>query len=337
MWTRRSFLTTASAALAVGCSSPRSGIQWATQLNWLHDPTFVAHYRLAASDPRFPVREGGPTVFPLQSVAGGLSKAAICGIDIFLKHLAERLAARERPSLRAIFCDFQRNPVGWVLHPDAAAALGLPLTAYASGDPSARALLFDRLREGRLRLGDKVGTETTSILRAWTRRVGLEGRARVTPVGFDASIVLGAPALLFPVYLNEEPFRLEEQIGQPLLIVDPVVDGIVLYGNIVVSDDGDADVNDYIRGLRAAWEWSRDNPRPAADLVAGYYKAVGGSALQRQIQKTVEFASGATFGEFDLSPNGRLAQTVDILKLGGTLPSTLDLNMVSEFFRVGNA
>ena len=65
--------------------------------------------------------------------------------------------------------------------------------------------------------------------------------------------------MLFPVYLNEEPFKLGEKLGQDVLIVDPSFDGVKLYGNILVAKrsliEQEKDlISNYISQLRAAYK-----------------------------------------------------------------------------------
>lgn len=313
MLSRRSVLIGSSLLAIVGCSGKRNpAAPFSTQLNWLHDPTFAAHYRLADWDKRYSFKEGGPSVFPIQAVAGRLVDAAICGFDIFAKFVA----GKPESDLRAVFCDFQRNPVGWVLHPQAATAVGIDIAAYDNGDLDERNKLLRAIQRKKLRVGDKVGTETTAILRAWLRKSGLADTASVVPVGFDASLVHSAPPLLFPVYLNEEPFRISEKIGTPLLIVDPVSYGVSMLGNVVVMRADHEMTGPFREGLADAWRWVRGNVDASVTLVSRYYKAVSPQTLKRQIEKTVEFAfqGVSQVGGFDLIQGGRVHRSLEMLQ-----------------------
>lgn len=327
---RRLFLGGAAALPLLGCrQQQRNQAELTTQLNWLHDPTFVAHYRLSQASPRYRNREGGPSVFPIQVVGSGLVDAAVCGFDIFVKYILDSHSRSATP-LRAVFCDFQRNPVGWVLHPRAASQLGIDASAYAAGDPVARQRLLGAIRSRALRVGDKVGTETTSILRTWLSVLGLSDSALVTPVGFDAALVQSAPKLLFPVYLNEEPFRINEAIGGELLVVDPVRDGVAMYGNVVVMREGDPRAAEFCSALADAWHWARDNLNEASRLVGQFYRAVRPETLTLQIGKTVEFAfyGNTPIGTFDLSAGGRVDQSLAMLRRGGSVPAEVNLSAI---------
>lgn len=319
-----------------GCGSGREQRPFATQLNWLHDPTFVAHYRLAAASDRYRNLEGGPNIFPLQNLIAGTADAAICGFDIFAKYLTDGRQGNST-GLRAIFCDFQRNPVGWVLHPEAAARVGVNVSAFNSGDVRARDALLEAIRTRRLRVGDKVGTETTAILRAWLHRLNLAEEARVIPVGFDSSLVESAPPLLFPVYLNEEPFRLEQRLGRDLLKVDPVRDGVALYGNVVVTRTSEPRRDQLRSDLTGAWLWARDHQPDAANLVARYYRSVPIEIVRRQVAKTIEFAFHETqqVGVFDLTEGGRLEQSISILKAASAIPASVTLDQLQPAFDAG--
>jgi hypothetical protein len=328
MFSRRSVLIGGSILAIAGCSGKRdSAAPLSTQLNWLHDPTFAAHYRLADWDKRYSFKEGGPSVFPIQAVANRLVDASICGFDIFAKFVA----GNPDSDLRAVFCDFQRNPVGWILHSRAAAKVGVDVAAYGNGDVEQRNKLLGAIRDKKLRVGDKVGTETTAILRAWLRKTNLSDTASVVPVGFDASLVQDAPPLLFPVYLNEEPFRISEKIG-PLLVVDPVSQGVSMLGNIVVMRGGHDMIGPFREGLADAWRWVRDNVDASVSLVGRYYKAVSPPTLKRQIEKTVEFAfqGGEQVGEFDLARGGRVDRSLEMLHDAQAVPIHMTFEYLSR-------
>ena len=262
--------------------------------------------------------------------------AAVCGFDVFIRYVLEHDA--DAATLRAVFCDFQRNPVGWVLHPSAASQAGIDVDAYNSGDPSARSALLRSIRDRSIRMGDKVGTETTAIMRTWLATVGIGQEALVTPVGFDSAVVLSAPRLLFPVYLNEEPFRIREALGdRDLLVVDPVSDGVALYGNVLVMRADDDRQTEFQVSLADAWMWARNNLQEASELAGRYYRAVQPGTLRRQIEKTIEFAfyGESTIGSFDLSDAGRVDRSLQMLQRSGMVPPNADFRAIKQNFRNG--
>jgi hypothetical protein len=305
------------------------------QLNWFHDPTFAGEYRaVAENDSALVLIEGGVNVNPIQRLRAGLADAAVVGIDIALKAIESDLKSGEASDIRLIFIDFQRNPVGWVLHPRVARTLGLARPNDVTGRQR-NDWLFARFRDRTIRPGDKRGTETSAVWDSWRKKRQLKG-VFVLPVGFDASIVLDAPRLAFPVYLNEEPFKLAERIGEPLIVFDPADDGVALYGNVVITTaavlqrDGRR-INGFASRLGSAWLWVQDHPDSAAMLVRGYYKDVSDSVLIAQIKKTTEFVffETTTPGKVDLAKTGRLDLTIRALQNAATLePNVVSLSSV---------
>jgi len=302
------------------------------QLNWLHDPTFAGEYSLALdSTLGLSIREGGPNIFPVAEVLAGRANLGVVGADIFLQALDKDLQAGKQSNLRCVFVDFQRNPVGWVLHPDAAAKAGLESTNNLT-PAELNQWLFSKFADGTLKPGDKRGTETTAIWIKWKKMHALSEDVKVVPVGFDASIVLSAPMITFPVYLNEEPFKLTEKIGRPVLVFDPAVDEVVLYGNVVITSKEFFDKNPSVvravqRGLRKAWTDVKLDLDGAVARVAAVYKGVGPEVLRRQIDKTLEFVffETQTPGVMEMGESGRWAKTVEGLKDAGILSSGFGL------------
>jgi hypothetical protein len=327
---------------AVGCGRelPPQANRLDIQLNWLHDPTFAGEYLLLSEFPQdYAINEGGPNVFPVAEVLAGRSEFAVIGADIFLKATAEDLASGRKGRLKAIFADFQRNPVGWVLHPSAAEAAGLTDDQRQNmNGADLNNWLFEKLASGQLRVGDKRGTETTAIWLAWIAARGSSTSIEVVPVGFDSSVVLDAPPLVFPVYLNEEPYRLAERIGRELVIFDPSDDGVQAYGNVVVAAssfvaENEVAVQEFVDRMKRSWNSARaDRPR-AARLVAQYYEGVSSATLNQQVARTVEFVffDGADAGSMDIAPEGKWEQTIEHLVKGGTLPNSFSLETASEY------
>ena len=320
-------------ALLLGCGKSSSSKPFVIQLNWLHDPTFTGEYLLAEADSSFQIVQGGPSISPVNEVVSGRADAAVVGADIFLQALDTQAPADSANQLVAIFVDFQRNPVGWVLHPDAAARASFP--SDLTGDRARNAWLFQQFARKAIEPGDKRGTETTAIWLQWRRIHNLPQSITVTPVGFDASIVLSAPMLAYPVYLNEEPYKLAERIGRPPLVFDPATDGISLYGNVLVTTRATiARSPDRIRalqqGLRDGWERAGRERTFARQVVSNRYHGVADSTLARQIDKTLEFAmfGGAQIGGMDTTSTGRWSTTLRSLQEAGTVSSRLTTERV---------
>ena len=311
------------------------------QLNWLHDPTFTGEYILQNDYPdRYQLLEGGPNVFPVAEVLSGRADFAVVGADIFLKSLADDISDQGTGRVSAVFVDFQRNPVGWVLHPDVASRLGLTKSArQGMNGKQMNNWLFDQIAQGKIQVGDKRGTETTAIWSAWVAARGIDSPIELVPVGFDASVVLEAPSLIFPVYLNEEPFKLSARLGAgELMVFDPVDDGVRAYGNVIIAKadnvtKNSAVVEAFVNELRASWGKARDNQTDATSLVFGYYDDVSESTLQQQIAKTLEFVYFETSvaGVMDSLPDGKWDQTISQLVNSGSLPSDFTLETVNEY------
>lgn len=309
------------------------------QLNWLHDPTFVGQYMLEQEPKlKLTVREGGQGVSPIAEVSGGRAHFAIVGADLFLQQLAEENAEAGKSALVCVFVDFQRNPVGWVLHPDVGDALGL--SRDVASDPRAVARwAADKIKEGALSVGDKRGTESTSVWLQWRAAMGLPDTVGLTPVGFDPSVVMSAPKMLYPVYMNEQPLKLSHAIGRPVIEIDPRVNGVRLYGNVLIARRDFVTANppvvrDYQAFLRKAWERVRDRPGEAAIEVAKRYTGVPAQVVEAQVRRTIDFVFVGTpsvaAGEMELTENGLWAQTLQALQAGGSVKPSLTTKQVFE-------
>jgi ABC-type nitrate/sulfonate/bicarbonate transport system substrate-binding protein len=295
------------------------------QLNWFHDPTFGGEYRAAQQlGSGVKILEGGVNVNSLQRLKAGLADVAVSGIDVALKAIESDIAKDKYSPLRIVFVDFQRNPVGWILHPDVSIQLGSTAVDEVSGRER-NDWLFDQFRNKRIRVGDKLGTETSAVWASWRHKRGLVG-ITITQVGFDPVVVLDAPRLAYPVYLNEEPFKLSERIGRPVLVFDPADDGVVLYGNVLVTTDSimrtkSAELNHFLAAVVDGWRWNQSHPDSAALLIGQYYQGVSDSVLFAQVQRTTEFVfyGGRPLGEIEVQSGGRLDQTIEALKASGAL------------------
>jgi hypothetical protein len=307
------------------------------QLNWLHDPTFTGEYLAAEADKSFiSIKVGGPNIFPLNELKSGQANFAVVGADIFLRALDKDQISEGRSELLAVFVDFQRNPVGWVLHPDAGDALGFPKAAI-SDRKLANSWMFSQLRKKRLLLGDKRGTETTSVWLKWRDMRGLGDEIKVVPVGFDASIILDAPKLLFPVYLNEEPFKLSAKLSRPLIEFDPADDGVRLYGNVLLTtrkffDQHPTAVKKFTNLLTLGWYAARHDLNKATAVVAKLYHGVDKKIIREQVKKTLSFVFEGTKapGDMDVSENGLWHTTLVAMNEAGVLSNELTLEILKK-------
>jgi len=339
----RSLVRVALGALALmtalgGCGEPdpdRGPLR--VQLNWFHDPTFAGEYRAAdALSSRVTVLEGGVNVPPVQRLKSGLADVAIVGIDIALKAIEADISAKGTTPIRIVFVDLQRNPVGWIVHPRVVQKLGLNDPAALSGRER-NDWLFEKFTDGSLRVGDKRGTETTAVWARWRQLRKLKG-VEVTPVSFDPTVILSAPDLAYPVYLNEEPYKLAVQIGEPVVEFDPADDGVALMGNVLITTDEvlsqrKAELLEFLAALQEAWAWVRENPGGATSIVKRYYTDVPDEVVRAQIARTTEFVFFGVeqAGPLDVSDGGRLGETIDALKDADALSSNaLDLQSVRE-------
>src|SRR5262245_60319926 len=114
--TWRGCFTVALGFLAFGAAAQESPVRF--QLNWLHDPTFVAAYHVQNENPKsIRIFEGGPNIFPLGKLRTGEAQVAIVGLDILLRAANEDLGERRPVPFRILGIDFQRTPVAYVMHP----------------------------------------------------------------------------------------------------------------------------------------------------------------------------------------------------------------------------
>ncbi len=307
------------------------------QLNWLHDPTFTGEYFLSQSkDVSVRIKEGGPNVFPISELLNNRADVAIIGADIFLKNISNSIDNNESNQLLCFFIDFQRNPVGWILHPEVATELGLD-TSLHSSQKQLNSWLFLNLNSSKLEIGDKRGTETTSILLKWKTLHNLDKNIEIVPVGFDASIIMAKPPLAYPVYLNEEPYNLSAKIKKDVIVFDPSADGVNLYGNVLVTtkkfySENKELITMFSHSLQRSWDFARLNLQTAVKLVSQYYTGIPDSVIQQQIQKTFDFVyfGDVRAGDMDLTSNGRWFQTIEALKNADIISKKLTLELIKD-------
>ena len=308
------------------------------QLNWFHDPTFAGEYFLQTQNNQdIIIQEGGTNIQPVAEIISGRAHVAIVGADIFLKAIDKDIQAGRKSQLVCIFADFQRNPVGWILNPKAAEKIGFKYSDFVDNPKYQNVRLFELIKKGDLDIGDKRGTETTSIWIQWAKIHDPDSKISVLPVGFDPSVIISSPKLVYPVYLNEEPFKLSEKIGQPVFVFDPAYDGISIYGNVVVCSRKFAEENPKIvtklqNDLKHSWEMVRDEPNKAVEIVSEVYKGASKDIIKKQIEKTVEFVfyESKVAGKMDLTPGGKWDRTLSALKASGFVSETITLEAISN-------
>jgi len=300
------------------------------QLNWLHDPTFAAHYLMAASqqgaERQVSIIEGGANIDPLTQVLNGRADVAIVGADIFLRYLDNQLGrnGNKESDLVCIFVEFQRNPVGWVLYLTDQRDIS---TLSKMDQKQLNKWVADQIRRGKIVVGDKRGTETTAIWMRWAKIYGLD-RITVRPVGFDPMIAINSRNMLFPVYLNEEPYKLKEKLrekGGELVEIDPYIDGVQLYGNVIVTRRETLKSNPelvkwYVSKLRESWKVIKADKeafKKAVDEVAKYYTNVERSTLENQVRRTMSFVFADGIEEPGAMSEEKWKETLESLKVVG--------------------
>ncbi len=287
------------------------------QLNWTLNPTFSGEY--LALDRGFWLEEGldvqmqagGSGVDPVATVVARKADFAVVGADKAV------VAFGNGAPLRVVAVDLQRNPVGWIVRSEARVGS-----------------VKDLLDRGDLILGDKTGTETTAILQLMLRRMGLSDKIASQDVEFGLEYFFQNKNVVYPVYLNEEPFR-ARGAGVQITEIDPSEpeNGAVrLYGNVLIAhrslvEEQEPTVKGFVSGLRRGWEFawrSRDESlqilrkRPEFDT----------ETLDAVFDRSVEFASSAYGyrvppGRMDIS---RWREAVATLQEGGLVQNDIDIN-----------
>lgn len=338
IWSTLLRLILATALAFVHCAPySRADTTLTLQLNWLHDPSFTGEYLAAKNQPNaLRILEGGPNIFPIEKIVSGQAQVAVVGADVFLRAVGDDYRKNQASSLVCIFVDFQRNPVAWVLHPTAVERAGLEQEPHASGR-ELNALFFEKLRKGTFRVGDKRGTETTSVWLQWKQLHKLPESFPVVPVGFDSSLVLSAPMLAYPVYINEEPYKLEERVGRPLMVLDPADDGIGLYGNVLVTtiynwDNNREAIVAFQNLLRQSWRQAQDDLGTASEEVSRYYSSVSAATIRKQIHKTLELVCHGdnSPGSMDTEQGGKWEQTLRAVQQTGMVGHDLSFQLLKR-------
>ena len=299
----------------------------------------MACYVLASKEPELlDILEGGPNVFALPLLKGGQTNLAIVGIDVLLRAVGEDEERKQKTPFKIVAADFQRNPVGWVIHPEVGRRAGLPPDSWKEKTGKARNdWLFERLSSGELKLGDKVGTETTAMWLAWRSQRGYKQTSEPVPVGFDPKIVQDEPKLAYPVYLNEEPYKLRGMIKADVLVFDPADDGVSVYGNVLATTASEITRRkDEILAFRekyiGAWTAAASDLDAATTEVLKYYKGVDRAIVKEQIEKTIAFATfnSTEFGTLDAKPDGKLDRTLKVFQSSGSVSKAVTPEVLRE-------
>jgi len=328
----------ATMTLVSGCSRTVARKGFLTQLNGPPDPSFIAQYRLLQISPGSVIKQKAGAIGSASIATLAPGDFAICDIETFLKYIASVNKDNADSEIHAIFCDLVGNPIGWILGPGRAKAIGVDVEKLNAGDREEREKIFSALRSGEIEIGDRAGTETSAILQSWLAKLGLNKIVHPVSVGSDPTVVAVDPPILFPVHINEEPYRLASIVEGPVATLVPAQDGIQIYGNIIVTPSGTsaAQVDDYRAKMRESWDWVRQHIDEATDLLGKYYKKAPDKFMKDEISKTISLAFGGEnrkTGRFDTSENGLLHQSLRVISAANDDVSSLSLLEISRFFR----
>lgn len=248
------------------------------QLNWTNDPTFTGEY-LAFEKFWFlnglevTIKQGGIGVDPIAMIVAGKADYAVVGADKAL------MAISNDQPIKIISVDLQRNPVGWIARPD------LKVNNFS-----------DMTNRNDIVVGDKAGTETSSILSLIIKRKGLNIQPQ--SVSFDFGYFISNANCIYPVYLNEEPVRARILNDLTVIEIDPQKDengGVKLYGNVIICHQNKLDscknqVDNIIEGLIKGWKFASENPEETVQIVNKYVKQ-DVTYLREVIKRTVNYAT----------------------------------------------
>ncbi len=284
------------------------------QLNWINDPTFTGEYLALEKfwflkDLKVTIKQGGIGIDPIATVIAGKADYAVVGADKALMAIAD-----DKP-IMIISVDLQRNPVGWIARPE------LKINNFA-----------DMVNRNDIIIGDKAGTEVSSILSLIIKRQKLDIKPQ--SVSFDFGYFISNTNCIYPVYLNEEPVRARILNGLNIIEIDPQNEengGVKLYGNVIIChqsklDDCKDQVDDIIEGLVKGWKFASDNPSETVQIVNKYVNQ-NVDYVQDVIKRTVNYATHL-YGH-EVPPGhmeiGAWQTTYNTLKEAGLLSKDFDL------------
>ncbi|MGA1980765.1 MAG: ABC transporter substrate-binding protein [Sedimentisphaerales bacterium] len=292
------------------------------QLNWIPDPTFTGEY-IALKNMYWSkdcgldvtIKPGGIGIDPIALVVSKQAQFAIVGADKAI------IARANGQKIKVIAVDFQRNPVGWI------ARKSLGIKTFKDIPSNTNVLL-----------GDKVGTETTSILNLCLKRLNLDKQVSPKGVGFDFSYFVQNKDVIYPVYLNEEPVRAKINNIEITEIdpSDPENGGVRLYGNVIIVNEEFLDENPkavscFVKGLRKGWEFAKKDPIEAQKIISNSF-TYDKAALQDVIERSIDFATNM-YGQHVPPCHMELREwenTINTLRESGILTKTITVTDLVE-------
>jgi hypothetical protein len=212
--------------------------------------------------------------------------------------------------------DQQRNPVGWIVR----SSLGITSFKDIQGRKD-------------IILGDKSGTEISSILQLILKRTPYDLNPQA--VNYDFDYFLTNKNVVYPVYLNEEPEKAKLIHSLSVSEIDPSLEingGIKLYGNVLITHQDKvktslSEVHEVIDGIIKGWEFASENPDEAVKIVNKYVKH-DERYVKAVMKRSVYFAKNK-YGEE--VPPGHMDKktwlnTIDVLNEAGILTKEIDID-----------
>lgn len=292
------------------------------QLNWVNDPTFTGEYVAFEKNWKLKklnvkLNEGGIGIDPISLVASKKADYAVVGADKAI------IAISNGAPISIVSVDFQRNPVGWIARPE----LNVNNISDCSGRKD-------------IELGDKAGTEVSSILKLMLERKKI--KIEPASVSFDFSYFISNKNSVYPVYLNEEPIKAREVHGINFVEIDPSKEengGIELYGNVIIVHNEKLSecpnqVSAVINGLSEGWKDALDNQDEAVEIVMKYVKGEK-KYIRGVVDRTLNYVTNM-YGK--TVPPGHMEKTawektISTLKDAELLKKEIDINKSIKFVK----
>lgn len=222
------------------------------RLNWHPDYAFAGPYVAKISNLweqhglDVDILPGGGDLDPIPLVAKSRHAFGIVGADRFM------LAAANGSGLIAVAVDFQQNPVAWMVR-------------EKSG--------IQRPKDFEGRTVAVRQNEESSLLYLALLQIGGVDRSKIheVPAQFSLDPFIKKTVDVFPVYVNDEPYRAAAQ-GIRFRLLRPAQYGIELYGNVLFTsaaflhEDPQA-VCDFVDGYRSGWRKILSGQEQAAQLL----------------------------------------------------------------------
>jgi NitT/TauT family transport system substrate-binding protein len=316
-------------AVAIGCENNKTSSQnqlskITLQLNWTPDPTFAAVYIAADIETNYFAREGlevdiqpgGFGIDPIAAVVSKKSEFAIVGADKAV------VAFSNGAPIKVVAVDFQRNPVGWIVRKE----LGV-------------SSIQDIINNNNVFLGDKVGTETTAILKLIIKRLNLGSKVQPQPVGFEFSYFIQHKNSVYPVYLNEEPITAKFK-NIDVVEIDPSSPqngNVRMYGNVIITHkdyaiDNREKVNSMIKALRAGWLYAKSY-RANAISILKKNKFFDNEQMPCVLSRSVEFAT--SYYDIETTPESmdrkRWENTISTLREASIIDRSIEIDSLVLF------